>query len=894
MIRGMVTRFFCVVLFCLLWGESVWARRVERTINESWQFHRGEWSDPASCGDSVPWVTVSFPHTWNDRDSSDETAGYYRGVGWYRRTIQISEPTDTRSFYIHFEGVNQQAELFVNGRKVGQHKGGYTAFCFDITDFIHPGDNMFAVKVDNSHNPQIPPLSADFTFFGGIYRDVSLIVTDAVHISTTHYATNGIYLSTPTVNEKRADVKIRTLLTNGNDRDATVVLRHTFVAPDGAVVARTTQPARLPASCENFEVELSVHIDRPQLWSMDNPQLYRVYTSLADGKGQELDQVVNSLGLRWYDFDPDRGFSLNGQPCKLIGTSRHQDYYRLGNALRDEMHVRDVRLLKEMGGNFLRVAHYPQDPVVLQMCDRLGIVASVEIPIVNAITMTPEFEACCVEMTREMVYQNFNAPSVVIWSYMNEVLLRPPYDKEDERAKRTYMDYVYRIASRIESTLRELDPERYTMLPCHGNSGLYAECGIASLPKILGWNLYHGWYSNGFDGFPRTLDRLHAQFPEQSLLVTEYGADADPRLHSFDSERFDFTCEYGVRYHRYYIPEILKRDWLAGAAIWNLNDFYSEARRDAVPNVNNKGITGLNREIKDSYYLYQAVLKQSPVLHIGGHDWIYRGGMADSTGSCTQSVEVYTNAPAVELFHNDSSLGTVQVDGATARFEVPFTDGINQLEAVAVKDGRRLRDLIHVHFQLIQPDLRDEKHPFREINVMLGSKRYFEDRLAGMVWMPEQPYRPGSWGYVGGEVYRARTRYGSLPCSDIDVLGTSDDPVFQTQRRGLERFRADVPDGRYYVYLYWAELVSGKERASLAYNLGNDIVEEKTSDRVFDVSINDTPVLTAFDLARECGEERAVIKRFTVDVSEGRGIDICFTTRRGEPVLNAIRIYRCF
>lgn len=895
MIYNLFDRFFYVALFFLLLsGKPVWAQRIERTINESWQFHKGGLEEPANCEDSISWETVSIPHTWNDLDSSDETVGYYRGEGWYRRTVSILGPMRGRSFYLHFEGVNQEAELYVNGRQVGQHKGGYAAFCFDITDFVHPGENTFAVRVDNRPNPQIPPLSADFTFFGGIYRDVTLIVTDAVHISTTHYATNGVYLSTPDVDRDEADVKIRALLTNGRETAASVVLTHTFVAPDGAVVATARRSVKLPAVCENYEVTLSVHVDNPQLWDIDNPRLYRVDTSLSDAEGRELDAVANSLGLRWYDFDPNRGFILNDRPCKLIGTSRHQDYYRLGNALRDEMHVRDVRLLKEMGGNFLRVAHYPQDPVILQMCDRLGILASVEIPIVNAVTMTPEFEAICLEMAREMVFQNFNAPSVVMWSYMNEVLLRPPYDKKDEIAKRTYMDYVYQIASRIESTLRELDPERYTMLPCHGNSGLYAECGIAALPKILGWNLYHGWYSNGFDGFPRTLEKLHRQFPDKSLLVTEYGADADPRLHSYDSERFDFSCEYAVRYHRYYIPEILKRDWLAGAAIWNLNDFYSESRRDAVPNVNNKGITGLDREIKDSYYLYQATLRQSPVLHIGGHDWIYRGGAADSTGRCPQPVEIYTNASEVELFHNGVSLGKAPVEGVTARFIVPFVDGTNQLEAVAERGGNKLHDLLRVDFRMLPFDLKDVRHPFEEMNVMLGSKRYFEDRRAGMVWIPEQPFSPGSWGYVGGEPYRARTRYGSLPCSDIDVLGTNDDPVFQTQRRGLEGFRADVPDGRYYVYLYWAELVSDKEHASLAYNLGNDIVGGQESDRVFDVSINDTSVLTAFDLARECGEERAVIKRFTVDVSDGRGINVRFTARRGEPVLNAIRIYRCF
>lgn len=889
----MLRRVLCLALL-LFAADSVSAQRVVRTIDESWQFHKGDLADPAAADAGTAWQTVSIPHTWNDADTSDEVVGYYRGAGWYRRNVTIADAVEGRSFYVHFEGANQQTELFVNGRSAGRHKGGYTAFCFDITPFIREGVNFFAVRVDNSPDPQIPPLSADFTFFGGIYRDISLIVTDAVHISTTHYATSGVYLSTPSVSEASAAVEIRTLLTNGRSKPVVVTLEHTIAAPDGRIAAVVAKRVKLPAGCGNFDVTLPAQIAHPQLWDIDCPQLYRVYTCLKDASGRELDGVSDPLGLRWYGFDPDEGFSLNGRYRKLTGTNRHQDYYRLGNALRDEMHVRDVRLLKRMGGNFLRIAHYPQDPAVLQTCDRTGIVASVEIPVVNAVTMSSEFEECCVEMAREMVFQNFNSPSVVMWAYMNEVLLRPPYDKKDEAAKRTYMDYVRRIATRIETTLRTLDPRRYTMLPCHGNPELYAECGIASLPKILGWNLYHGWYSDSFDGFPRTLDRIHAMFPDQSLLVTEYGADVDPRLHSFDSERFDFTCEYGMRYHRYYIPEILKRRWLAGTTLWNLNDFYSEARRDAVPNVNNKGITGVDRELKDTYFLYQAVLSETPVLRIGGHTWKIRGGAADASGRCPQPVEVYSNAPAVELLHNGVSLGTAPVEGAAACFTVPFADGENVLEARAVRAGKPLCDLIRVDFRMVGPDLGDGAHPFCEMNVMLGSKRYFEDRTAGMIWIPERPYSPGGWGYVDGEAARTRTRYGSLPCSDIDVLGTGDDPVFQTQRRGLESFRADVPDGEYYVYLYWAELVPRKARAALAYNLGNDAVAESAADRVFDVTINGTPVLEKFDLARECGEERAVIKKFTVTVRGGKGLCIGFTPREGEPVLNAVRMYRCF
>lgn len=860
-------------------------QRISRTINESWSF-RTDGSGTTSI--------VNIPHTWNNLDCQDEIPGYFRGKGEYSKTIHIGEDTGENCFFLHFEGANQVTEVYVNGKYAGRHEGGYTAFCFDVTGLVRNGDNEIRVTVDNSHNENIPPLSADFTFFGGIYRDVTLIVTPKVHISATHYATSGVYVSTSDEDSSAARAGIRTYLCNGTGSDRTVILTHSVIAPDGTTVASTDRKIRLKAGSENFCDNSEVIIRNPLLWDMDTPVLYRVVTTVAEKGGARGDTVSNSFGIRWFEFDPDEGFSINGKYVKLVGTNRHQDYYLKGNALNDEMHVRDIRMLKDMGGNFLRIAHYPQDPVITQMCDRYGIVASVEIPIVNAVTMTEEFRKNCVTMAEEMIWQDYNSPSVVMWAYMNEVMLRPPYDKNNETEKRTYMDFLYSVASDIENTIRTLDPDRYSMLPCHSNSKIYDECGISRLPKILGWNLYNGWYSNGFEGFEKALDRLHASYPEQSLLVTEYGADVDPRLHSFDSERFDFTCEYGLRYHHHYIPEIMKRKWLAGTTIWNINDFYSEGRLDAVPRINNKGITGIDRERKDTYYLYRTWLSDKPELTIGGHNWKIRGGCADSSGCCVQPVEVYSNAGEVELIANGKSLGTQKVSGMTATFNVPFMDGWNTLEAVATKDGTVLRDVQKVDFRMVPSDFRSGSLEFTEMNVMLGSKRYFEDRTAEMVWIPEQEYRPGSWGYVGGYAARTKTRHGSLPCSDIDVLNTDQDPVFQTQRRGLEGFRADVPDGQYYVYLYFSELVSSREKETLAYNLGNDAIGEEKGERVFDVVVNGTTVMKDFDITAECGEETAVIRKLTVDTYGGKGIDIRFVPKKGEPVLNAVRIYRCF
>ena len=871
------------MLLCLLLAPAAsYAQRIQRSINESWTFNK------ENCSKKE---IVDIPHTWNNVDAADEVPGYWRGKGLYVKNVMIPESPHSNSFFLHFEGANQITKVKVNGKEVGEHIGGYSAFSFDISDFVVAGNNLFEIEVDNSHNADIPPLSADFTFFGGIYRDLSLIITPKVHLSTTHYATSGVYIDTADEDKKTSKVRIRTFLSNDSDKNQKAVLYHDIFSPTGEKVASCSQKVRIGAKTENLYTESSINVASPALWSMEDPNIYRVVTRLEYEGGK--DGVTEHFGFRWFSFDPKKGFFLNGEHKKLIGTNRHQDFLAKGNALRDEMHERDIKLMKDMGSNFLRISHYPQDPIVTQLCDRFGIVTSVEIPIVNAITMTPQFHQRCVEMIKEMVWQDYNSPSVVMWAYMNEVMLRPPYDKKDEAAKKEYMSYLYSIATDIEKTIREMDPDRYTMLPCNSNTNIYIEAGIAYLPKILGWNVYNGWYGRKFENLDKFLDKLPELFPEQTQIISEYGADVDPRLHSFESERFDFTCEFGLKFHKYYIKNIMSREWLAGAAIWNLNDFYSEGRQDAVPRVNNKGITGLDRELKDSYHLYRAWLRNEPFIKIGCSTWKTRGGVIGKNGICMQKVEVYTNAPQVEMFHNGQSLGCKAVNERYVEFDVPFVDGENQLSAMGEKDGKNICDMTTVCFAAV-PDKFIDAEDFISMNVMLGSKRYFEDRDAQMVWIPEKEYSEGSWGYVGGQAYRAKTRHGSLPASDLEIVGTAQDPIFQTQRENLEAFKADVPDGKYYVYLYFAEFESGKEQEALAYNLGNDVIRENSGERVFDVDINGVKVLDKFCIARECGAEKAVIKKFTVNVSDGKGLVIGFKSHLGKPILNAIRIYRCF
>ena len=869
-------------------------QRVVYTINDGWKFTKGSPFEAQLTGcDDSSWETVNIPHTWNDKDADDETPGFYRGPVWYRKQLFIDKSQEGRRAVIYFEGANQEVRFYLNGQFVGEHKGGYTRFCFDITPHLRYGqENLFAIYVNNVYNPNIPPLSADFTFFGGIYRDVYLQFMNPVHIAANDYASSGVYIRTPEVNNSAASVEITTLLTNDMSQPTEIRVENIICDADGKEVKKTQAEVKLAAGETKTDISKKIKIDSPRLWDIDDPYRYMVYTRILDKrKGTLLDEVVNPLGLRWFKFDSEKGFFLNGKGRKLIGTARHQDYFQKGNALRDELHVQDVLLLKEMGGNYLRVSHYPQDPVIMEMCDKLGIVTSVEIPVVNAVTETEEFLHNSVEMAKEMVRQDFNRPSVMIWGYMNEIFLRRPYT--EGKQLEDYYRFTEKVARALEATIREEDPSRYTMMAYHNMPQYYEDAHLTEIPMIQGWNLYQGWYEPDINEFQRLLDRAHKAYKGKVLMVTEYGPGVDPRVHSYQPERFDFSQEYGLVYHKHYLNEMMKRPFIAGSSLWNLNDFYSESRVDAVPHVNNKGVVGLNREKKDVYWFYKTALSRRPILVIGNREWKSRGGVVNTAQKeCIQSVPVFSNAEEVELFVNNKSLGKKKIENNYALFDVPFVGGENLLEAVAVTGDNKLRDMLRIQFQLVGSQLKDEAVPFTELNVMLGSPRYFEDRAANVAWIPEQEYKPGSWGFIGGTSYRRQTGFGTMLGSDIDIHGTDMNPIFQTQRVGIKSFKADVPNGEYSVYLYWAELESDKEREALVYNLGADSEQTFAGNRSFGISINGTTVSDDFNVARDYGYARAVIKKFVITVKDGKGVSVDFHKKEGEPILNAIRIYR--
>ena len=887
----LIILLFNVALFSQLMAQ------VTYTINENWKFKKTNELDPLTFTQpDTSWESITIPHTWNDKDALDDTPGIYQGLGCYFKKQYIGTEAKDKVVYLYFEGANQTLELFVNGQRVGKHIGGYSFFSFDISAFVKFGEmNTIIAKVDNSIDKDIPPLSADFTFFGGIYRDVYLSINEKVHISLADNASSGVYITPFNVSEKVAKVGVKTKLSNKTATPQKVTVEYTLLSPDGKELGATKQSVKLNANADFTQEAKPIKISNPMLWSPDSPKLYTLHTRISDDKGiNTFSENYSSFGIRYFHFSSEKGFSLNGKPMKLMGVNRHQSYKDLGWALPDEIHIRDVQMIKDMGGNFLRIAHYPQDPTVLEMCDKLGILATVEIPVVNTVTESAAFLENSLNMAREMVRQNYNHPSLIMWAYMNEVMLNPPYAKDPEKHKKYCLE-VNRQAKAIDSLLRHEDPTRYTMLPCHGLLAPYEAAGLMEVPQIVGWNIYQGWYKGEFSGFDKFMDDFHAKYPKIPTFISEYGADVDPRLHSFTPKRFDYTAEYANLYHEHYLKAIMDREYIFGGTIWNFNDFYSEKRGDAVPHTNNKGIVGLDRKPKDTYLYYKAHFGNEPVVLIGARNWTVRGGMTDDNKVCNQPLNIYSNLDTVKVTLNGVLLGKYPVKDCIARLNVPFINGKNIIIASGNSKSKVIEDAIHVQFKMLANQLQNTELPFTELNVMLGSTRYFEDKTGNIIWIPEKPYEQGSWGYIGGSLLSLSVKSGALPAMSKNILGTEQDPIFQTQRVGIKSFKLDVPNGKYSVSLYLAELTIDAKAEELIYNLGNNVQqnkEDKDEKRVFNVSINNAPQLQNFDMARQIGSTKAIIKKFTVDVFNGKGISVDFESVVGEPVLNAIRVVK--
>ena len=829
-----------LIILLVLASAAAITARTKTSLNTGWRFHKADIADAKNIGfDDSAWTRINIPHTWNIDDPWDDEPGYHRGAAWYRRQLMIPKSPVQQRYFLYFEGANQIADVYVNGEKAGSHIGGYSAFALDITDLVKPGRNMFAVRVDNSFNEDIPPLTGDFNFYGGIYRDVWLIATSNTHLKVTDHASPGVRITTPHIAEGLGTVAIEgTVMNAGEGVSVVSTIVDAANRKVGESIART--------STDRFSN--TVLVQSPKLWSPESPYLYSVRISVRRG-GKILDEIVQPLGFRWFEFDGAKGFSLNGKPLKLRGTNRHQDHAGLGNALPDRLHIRDMQIVKDAGFNFVRLAHYPQDPAILEACDRLGLLVWEETPLVNYITDSAAFAANSEQMMREMVRQHRNHPSVLLWGYMNEIFLRYP-NRED--LYRPTID----LARRLDRIAKEEDPTRPTTIAFHENE-VYNRTGLGEVADVIGWNLYQGWYSQTVTEFGKFMDDQHARYPKRPLIVSEYGANSDRRLHSSAPRRFDSTTDYQRHFHESYLAQIDARPFISASAIWNQFDFGSEFRGETIPHLNQKGMYTFDRRPKDIHFFYKARLSDRTVLHLAVSDTPVRAGLSGEM----HAIDVYSNLDSVELLVNGRPLGRRQVREAKASWQTILRPGINTLVARAAKGKTIVSDSATITF-------RPYDVTSNEIAINVGSNADFIDDT-GLIWIADQAYAAGKWGFVG----EASKRIYSQP-PDRNIHGTKSDPLFQTMIEAASRYRLDVPAGEYEVELLFAET-------------GFD----QPGKRVFDVSLNGKRVLESLDLARLAGRNVSVRRQFTTSVATD-GIAVEFTRRTGEPVLSGVRVRR--
>ena len=839
-----------VVMFVV---TSLQAQREMKTINDNWEFRK-------SIDES--WESVNLPHTFNI--DAYQQRNYYQGKGFYRRTLVLPEIVAERRYYMKIDAASKAANIRVNGKEVGSHVGGYTACIVDITEYIRK-ENLIEITVDNGRK-DITPISADFTFWGGIYRDVWLISTPKQHFNMSNMGSDGIFISTPVVNEKRGVLKVKCEVTNDSHESSILEVRSAIYSPQGKLLQTIKQKQKLKSGETYIFENTSGAIESPDLWGPETPSLYLVKTTLVDPKsGKLLDEKNHKVGFRWFTFDGSKGFFLNGKSYKLRGLNRHQDQAPAGVALDDEAHRRDIFLMKELGCNFIRISHFPQDDAILEMCDELGLLAWEEIPIINIVPNTPGYDDNCEYNLREMIRQHYNHSSVITWGYMNEILLTAPSIGKPEWL--ACKERTVNLAQRLEAVLKEEDPGRASVM-AFNMTNLYNEIGL-NLVDVVGWNLYHGWYVDKLKDFNAWCEDQHRRYPDQPMIISEWGAGSDKRLHSTQGRAFDFSIEYQQTYIEHYLPFIENTEWISGCAYWNFIDFNVAARQESMPRVNNKGLAYNNRIWKDVAYYFKAMWRKDiPVIRIASRDWEMRTGEINKP----QSIKIYSNMPEVELFINGQSIGCQKIANCHTVFNVILPEGISVLMAQGIKNGKTVQDAMTIQFKSL-PNIAEGD----ELAINVGSNCYFTSDISNLTWLPDQPYTAGGWGYIGGKAHSTTS----------EIYNTLDGPIYQTWREGNWSYKIDAPIGEYEIELLIADVT--KPAAQLANLLNKNKEEKHSGETRFHISICGKQVETNFSPI-DGGKHRTAFKRRYIIRNEHDHIVISAGAVKGEPFLAGIKV----
>ena len=661
------------------------------TWNDAWLFTKDTSlvSDAHTALNISAWEAVELPHTWNGKDGQDGGNDYYRGICYYTKKLTLSECVKETSaasgetiapeeggaltahksekeIYIEFEGVNSSADVYVNGKLAVHHDGGYSTFRANITELLAE-ENEILVAVDNAANDRVYPQMADFTFYGGIYRDVSIICVPKVHFDLDYFGGSGI-LVTPVVEGRNANVEIISYL-KGLTGTETVK----YIIKDGDNVVAESMACQTSADVNAFRgmpelknmvsacLNATVTIENVHLWhGRKDPFLYTLEAVLLDGD-KKLDSRTVRFGCRSFEIDPERGFILNGEEYPLRGVSRHQDRPEIGNALLPEHHREDAELIYELGATTIRLAHYQHSQYFYDLCDEMGFVLWAEIPYISQ--HMPEGRKNTISQMIELIVQNYNHPSVFVWGLSNEITMKGATDPDLLENHRILNDLCH-----------EMDRTRLTTMAIVSMCPM--DCEYVTIPDTVSWNHYYGWYGGDTSMNGPWMDKFHAMHPDIPVGMSEYGCEA-LNWHTSNPEQGDYTEEYQAYYHEELIKQLFTRKYIWATHVWNMFDFAADARAEGGEDgMNHKGLVTFDRKYKkDSFYAYKAWLSDEPFVHICGKRYVDR--VEDVT-----KVTVYSNQPEVELFANGVSLGKQTGDLHFFYFRVP-NEGTTELVAKA-------------------------------------------------------------------------------------------------------------------------------------------------------------------------------------------------------------------
>lgn len=620
------------------------------SLNENWtlSFPKGDHATEQ----------VNLPHTWNAVDGNDGNGSYLRTTGVYTRTFTApKQPREGGRTYVEVLAAALNSTVKVNGQVATTHEGGFSIFRADVTDLCHEGENELTIEVSNEDTPSMYPSSADFTFYGGLYRGVNLISVPDAHFDLDYYGGPGMMVTPVPTEDGGANFTIKSFVTNPAD-DLTVM--YSIEDCFGREVASAVRGSA--------DTEVTIYVPDAQLWSMDEPNLYTVIATLQRNN-EEVDEIAANVGVRSFKVTPDEGFSINGVPTPLRGVSRHQDRVFEGNALTAEEHYDDAMLIKELGANTIRLAHYQHSQDFYDACDEIGFAVWAEIPFISVFKKGEGAHKHVMEEMKELIIQNYNHPSIMFWGISNEILI----GGISQELVDTHHD--------LEKLCKELDPTRLTTIAHVSTTPVNGP--MHHITDLESYNHYFGWYGGKMEQNGPWLDQFHAEHPDICIGISEYGCEGIINWHSNTPQCKDYTEEYQALYHEHMAQVFEDRPWVWASHVWNMFDFGCAARNEGgVSGRNNKGLVTMDRKTKkDSYFVYQAYWTQTPMIHIAGRRHAQRAGE-------TTEIKVYSNQDTVVLYVNGKEVGQ-QTAHRVFKFNAALNEGFNTIVAVAgdVKDS---------------------------------------------------------------------------------------------------------------------------------------------------------------------------------------------------------------